>query len=45
MKVLVINGSPRVNGNTSAAIDEMVMGKEKFGIPDREAPVATNYIR
>ena len=23
----------------------IALGKEKFGIPDREAPVATNYIR
>ena len=28
MKVLIINGSPRVGGNTSIALDEMVKGFE-----------------
>ena len=32
MKVLIINGSPRVNGNTSLAVDEMVKIFEKEGI-------------
>ncbi|MBR6349659.1 MAG: flavodoxin family protein [Lachnospiraceae bacterium] len=32
MKVLIINGSPRKNGNTSMAIDEMVKVFDKNGI-------------
>lgn len=29
MKVLILNGSPRINGNTSIAIQEMVSVFEK----------------
>ncbi len=32
MKVLIINGSPRANGNTSRAIDEMVKVFAQEGI-------------
>jgi multimeric flavodoxin WrbA len=31
MKVLIVNGSPRVNGNTGIAL-----GKEKYGLPEVE---------
>ena len=32
MKVLLINGSPRINGNTTLALNEMVKVFEKNGI-------------
>ena len=32
MKVLMINGSPRVNGNTSLALDEMTKIFEENGV-------------
>ena len=32
MKVLIINGSPRVNGNTTIAVNEMVKVFEKEDI-------------
>ena len=32
MKVLLLNGSPKVNGNTAAALDEMVRIFEEEGI-------------
>ena len=32
MKVLILNGSPRVKGNTSIALDEMVKIFSKEGI-------------
>ena len=32
MKVLIINGSPRVGGNTSIALDEMVKVFESEGV-------------
>ena len=31
-KVLIINGSPRIKGNTSIALDEMVRVFEKEGV-------------
>ena len=49
MKVLLINGSPRANGNTATALNEMMksiaLGKEKYGLPEREKHVFTNFIR
>ena len=32
MKVLIINGSPRVNGNTSIAVNELVKTFEAEGV-------------
>ena len=32
MKVLILNGSPRVGGNTSLALDEMVKIFDEEGI-------------
>ena len=32
MKVLILNGSPRVGGNTAIALDEMVKVFEKEGV-------------
>jgi multimeric flavodoxin WrbA len=32
MKVLILNGSPRVGGNTAVALDEMVKVFEKEGV-------------
>ena len=57
MKVLMINGSPRPNGNTALALRRTLarnmaflmrsiqLGKEKYGLPEREAPQRTNFIR
>ena len=70
-KVLIINGSPRVGGNTSIALNEMVkvfeaeglqtmrslarnmtflmksiaLGKEKYGLPEKEEWQPTHFIR
>ena len=35
MKVLIINGSPRKNGNTTIAVNEMVKVFEKEGVETR----------
>ena len=40
LNVLILNGSPRVNGNTSIAF-----GKKEFGLPETETKVSTNFIR
>ena len=71
MKILLLNGSPRPNGNTAAALDEMeavfaaeglqtmrtlarnmaflvksiALGREKYGLPEREEPLRTHFIR
>ena len=50
MKVLIINGSPRVNGNTTIAVNEIflmksiALGKEKFGLPEKEEWQPTHFI-
>lgn len=40
MKVLMLNGSPKANGNTA-----MALGKEQFGLPEKEPHQFTNFIR
>ena len=48
MKVLMLNGSPRPEGNTFTALREMksiALGKEKYGLPEKEPRQATNFIR
>jgi len=45
MKVLMINGSPRKDGNTTIALDEMKKVFEAEGIEVDEARVGTNDIR
>jgi len=45
MKVLIINGSPRVNGNTSIALDEMVKVFEQEGIEAEVAQIGNKDIR
>lgn len=45
MKVLMINGSPRVNGNTSIALNEMKTVFENEGIEVEVVNVGTNDIR
>ena len=59
MKVLILNGSPRANGNTALALREMenvfknmvflmksiALGKEKYGMPESEPGIFTNFIR
>lgn len=45
MKVLAINGSPRVNGNTSLALQEMKAVFEAEGIAFEIVTVGTNSVR
>ena len=45
MKVLIINGSPRVGGNTSIALDEMVKIFEKEGIETEVVQIGNKDIR
>ena len=45
MKVLIINGSPRVNGNTSIAINEMVAVFEKEGVESEVVQIGNKDVR
>ena len=45
MKVLIINGSPRVGGNTSVALDEMVKVFESEGVETEVAQIGNRDIR
>ncbi len=45
MKVLMINGSPRVNGNTSIALDEMRKVFEKKGVDVEIVRVGNQAVR
>ena len=45
MKVLIINGSPRLNGNTTIAIDEMVKVFEGEGIETDVVRVGNKDVR
>lgn len=45
MKVLIINGSPRMGGNTSIALDEMVKGFESEGIETEVVQIGNKDIR
>jgi multimeric flavodoxin WrbA len=45
MKVLILNGSPRIGGNTSVAVDEMVKVFEKEGIETEVVLVGNKDIR
>lgn len=45
MKVLIINGSPRPNGNTSIAINEMVKIFEAEGIETKVCQIGSKMIR
>ena len=45
MKVLIINGSPRMGGNTSIALDEMVKIFEKEGIESEVVQIGNKDIR
>lgn len=45
MKVLIINGSPRVGGNTSIALDEMVKVFETEGVETEVVQVGNKDIR
>lgn len=45
MKVLLINGSPRVNGNTSMALDEMVKVFEAEGVETEVLQIGAKDIR
>ena len=45
MKVLIINGSPRVGGNTSIALDEMVKVFETEGVETEVVQVGNKDVR
>ena len=45
MKVLLVNGSPRVNGNTAHALDEMVKAFEAEGIETEIVNIGNKAIR
>lgn len=45
MKVLIINGSPRANGNTAIALNEMVKVFEKEGIESELVQIGNKDIR
>ena len=45
MKVLIINGSPRVGGNTSLAVNEMVKVFEKEGVETETVQIGNKNIR
>ena len=45
MKVLIINGSPRPNGNTSIAVNEMVKVFEAKGIDTKVCQIGSKDIR
>ena len=45
MKILMINGSPRLNGNTTIALDEMKKVFEEEGITVEIEQVGTKDIR
>ena len=45
MKVLILNGSPRINGNTSLAIDEMVKAFAQEGIETEVCQVGNKAVR
>ena len=45
MKVLIINGSPRLNGNSSKLIDEMIQIFDKEGIQVEQYQIGSKAIR
>ena len=45
MKVLILNGSPRIGGNTSIALDEMVKIFEKEGVETEVVQVGNKNVR
>ena len=45
MKVLILNGSPRVGGNTAIALDEMVKVFEKEGVETEVVFIGNKDIR
>ena len=45
MKVLILNGSPRVGGNTSVALDEMVKVFEAEGVETEVCQIGSKDIR
>ena len=45
MKVLILNGSPRIGGNTSIALDEMVKVFEKEGVETEVVQVGNKNVR
>ena len=45
MKVLIINGSPRIGGNTSIALDEMVKIFESEGVEVENVQIGNQAVR
>ena len=45
MKVLILNGSPRVDGNTSTAVDEIVKTLQEEGVESEVVQIGNKNIR
>ena len=45
MKVLILNGSPRVNGNTSIAVEEIVKTLQEEGVESEVVQIGNKNIR
>lgn len=45
MKVLILNGSPRMNGNTTLAVDEMVKVFEEEGVETEVVRIGNQAVR
>ena len=45
MKVLIINGSPRANGNTTTAVNEMVKVFEEEGVEVQVVRIGSRDVR
>ena len=45
MKVLILNGSPRVDGNTSTAVDEIVKTLQEEGVESEVVQIGNKAIR
>ena len=45
MKVLILNGSPRVDGNTSIALDEIVKTLQEEGVESEVVQIGNKAIR
>ena len=45
MKVLIINGSPRVNGNTAIAVNEMVKIFDSEGVESEVVQIGSKDVR
>ena len=44
-KILIINGSPKKEGNTVFLIKAIKLGLDKYGMPQKEEGLHTNFVR